>query len=105
LVVRGAFVGGHGLGVFEGAAFLQIGGDAGRPEGVAADREGDASFQSAFPNHTPGIDAAQPFLAEGPGLAESRAEEGAALILAEACGLQISMNNNNLVVWCASDEA
>ena len=42
-----AFVGGHGLGVFEGAARFEIGGDLGRPEGVTADREGDAGIQGA----------------------------------------------------------
>jgi hypothetical protein len=38
----------HGLGVFEGAAFLQIGGDAGRPESVAANWKSDTGFESAF---------------------------------------------------------
>jgi len=48
----------HGLGIFERAAFFQIGGDAGCPEGMATNREDDPCRQSAFSDHAPGVDAA-----------------------------------------------
>src|SRR3954452_24550626 len=50
-----AFVRRHFLRVLERAAGGEIGGDAGRPERVAADRRGNTGRSGATPDHAPGI--------------------------------------------------
>src|SRR3954469_2504619 len=45
----------HFLRVLERAAVREIGGDAGRPERVTADRFGDAGRRGAASDHAPGI--------------------------------------------------
>jgi hypothetical protein len=45
----------HFLRVLERAAVRKIRGDPGRPEGVAADRLGDAGGRGAAPDHAPSV--------------------------------------------------
>ena len=48
-------MGGDLLGMFDRAAVFEVGGDAGRPEGVAADLGLDASRERPSANHPPDI--------------------------------------------------
>lgn len=52
-----AFVRGHGLCVFESAAALEIGGDAGCAEHMAAELTLQAGLGGAPPHHLIGVDA------------------------------------------------
>jgi hypothetical protein len=51
----GRFVCGHLLGDLQAAAVLEIGGDAGGAEGVAADLGLDPSRKRSFANHSPNV--------------------------------------------------
>ena len=71
-----AFMRGHRLRVFQRAAGFEIGGDAGRAEGVAADPHSHAEAAGAALDHAPGVDAVHSRYGERVGAADSRAEEG-----------------------------
>src|SRR4051812_5221796 len=55
----GRGVGGDPLGVLDGAAVLAEGGDAGGPEGVAADPPRQARRRGPASDHDPGVPAVQ----------------------------------------------
>jgi len=66
----GRFVRGNGLGVLDGAAVFQVGGDAGGAEGVAADAvDAHAAGQGAALDHPEHVGAGQALAGEGAGLA------------------------------------
>jgi subtilisin family serine protease len=77
------FVRRHGLGVFERPAGFKIGGDAGCPEGVAADLDLEAEVGGAALDHAPGIDPVHRRGRERAGAADGRAEQGGLLLVTE----------------------
>jgi hypothetical protein len=72
-----AFIRRHGLGVFERTAGLEIGGDAGRAEDVAAKLAFQAGFGRAAADHLVGVDAVHRPVGQDTGFPRGRAEEGA----------------------------
>jgi hypothetical protein len=82
-----AFVRGHGLGVFERAASLEVGSDAGCAEHVAAELDLEAGLGRAPADHAIGVDTVHRLVRQHAGLADRRAEEGGLAVLADAgCG-------------------
>jgi hypothetical protein len=75
-----AFLRGHGLGVFDRAARLEIGGDAGRPEDVAPEL---ARLGRAPSDHLVGIDAMHRPVGQDSCSARCRAEEGGLVVIAD----------------------
>src|SRR5208283_3196659 len=63
----GAFVRGHGLRVFQGAAGFEIGRDSRGPEGMAADPDARAEIGGAALDHAPGVDAVHRFVGQRAG--------------------------------------
>src|SRR5690348_12719182 len=67
---------GHGLGVLERAAGLEVGRDAGGAKSVTANFGLEARVGRTPPDHAPDIDAVHRQAGEDAGLADSRSEEG-----------------------------
>jgi hypothetical protein len=70
------FVKRDGLGLFDRAAFFEIGRDAGGAESMAADRAGEAGGDGPALDHVDGVVAADEPVGEPFAAAISRAEEG-----------------------------
>src|SRR3954453_13516294 len=80
----GAGVGGHLLGVLEQAAVLEVGGDAARPPGVAADPGGDAGGSGTAAGHAVDVGPIHWSPGEPAGAAQGRAEQRALAVLGDA---------------------
>src|ERR1700730_6442736 len=72
---------GHRLRVLESAAGLEVGGDAGRAENVAAELALEAGLSGAPADHAISVDAVHRTAVELPGLAARGTEEGAFTVL------------------------
>jgi hypothetical protein len=59
-----AFMRRHGLGVFQRAAHLEVGGDAGRAEHVATELDLEAGFGGAPADHAVGVNAVHRFVGQ-----------------------------------------
>jgi hypothetical protein len=79
----------HRLGIFEHAAGLKVGRNAGCPEAVAADLDLHAELRGATLNHAPGIDAVHRRRSERAGAADSRAEQGTFVVAGDAGGTNV----------------
>src|SRR6516162_1642314 len=78
-----AFVRGHSQGVFERAAGLEVGGDAGRPEHVAAELPLKAGLGGTAADHLIGIDAMHWPVGRDSRFSDRRAEEGGPFLIAD----------------------
>ena len=87
----GAFVVGDPLGVLDGAAFFEVGGDAGGPEGMAADGFGQADGVGTAFNHIECVAGIERSAGQRP-VPVNRAEEGAFLLDGDACGGEIGID-------------
>jgi hypothetical protein len=76
-------VGGHRLGVFERAAGLKIGGDAGSPKYMAAELLFEAGLGGAAADRAVGVDAVHRLTGEFARLATRGAEEGTLAVIAD----------------------
>jgi hypothetical protein len=74
----------HRLGVFERAAGLEIGGDAGRPEDVAAELDLETGLGRAPADHLIRVDAVHRVVRQPARLAYGRSEEGGLAGIADA---------------------
>ena len=85
----GGLVAGHLLGDFQPSAVLQVGGDAGGPEGVAAHFGFNAGFFCPALDHAVDVGLGQGPGAEGSGLTEGCSKEEALFVLGNACGVNL----------------
>jgi hypothetical protein len=85
----GAFMGSHRLGVFERAAGLEISGDPGRAEHVAAKLAFQSGFGRAAADHLVCVDAVHRPVGKDPGSAGRRAEEGGLAAVPDARRIEI----------------
>lgn len=91
---------GHGLGVFEGAASLEIGGDAGRAKHVTAELALEPSFGGAPADHLVGVDTVHRPICKNLGSAQCRAKEGGLAALANTGGIEIFVEELFELVMC-----
>jgi hypothetical protein len=74
---------GHGLGVLERAAGLEVRRDAGRPEHVAAELDLEPGFGRAPADHAIGVDPVHRLVGQHACFANRRAEEGGLAVAAD----------------------
>src|SRR4051812_19188346 len=85
----GAGVVGHGGGVLQRAAVLEVGGDAGGAEAVVADRGGDAGGGGAAADHGVGVGLRQGRAGELAGAAADGAEQRPLRVAAQAGAVEV----------------
>jgi hypothetical protein len=88
----GRFVVGDGLGVFDGPAVLQVGGNAGRPERVVADGVRQSSGPGPPLDHVEGVPGVNRAVSQYLLPAAYAAEQGAFLLGGDACRCQIGID-------------
>jgi hypothetical protein len=86
-----AFVGRHGLDVFEGATGVEVDGDPGRPERMAVDPHLEAHRGHVALDHTVGVDVVHGAFGERAGTAHGGAEEGALAAVPYLGGIEIGI--------------
>src|SRR4051794_12949549 len=87
----GRLVGGNLLGLLDGAAGFEVGGDAGGPERVAADPRREPGGGGPPLYHVQGVVAAERRPIEGPGLPVGRPEERPLWVACDACRLDVGI--------------
>src|SRR4051794_14446580 len=87
-----AFMRGHGLGIFERSTSLEIRGDPGSAENMAAELLLEPGFCGAAADHPIGINAVHQLAGQRAGSAARTAEEGAFAIIADAGSGEIFVN-------------
>src|SRR5512132_128481 len=83
---------GHVLGHLDRSAVLEEVGDAGRPPAVVTDRSRHPRLLGASLEHAPCVLLGHAVLGERGGLAAGRAEEGSALVLPDAGGIEVRIH-------------
>lgn len=84
-------MGGDLLGLLDGSAVFEVGGDAGGPEGVVADAGGEAGGDGPALDHVEGVATAERKAGDEAGLARDGAEEEGFRLLGDAGGLEIGV--------------
>lgn len=79
----------HGGGLFQRAAVLEIGRDAGRPEAVVAGFRGNAGGSEAPPDHRVGVGLGERGPGQPPGAAPNRAEQWPLRVVAQARAVEV----------------
>ena len=85
----GALMSGHRLGVFQRAAIVEIGGDAGGAEGVITDRRRNIRIARAALQHAPGVGLRHRAISQNAGAPDRRAKQRPIAIIGNFGGLEV----------------